>query len=305
MVKEPPKFKERFWSNPSRVNDGSVTTNLLGFMSNVGVIEYIKKGLEEHPDIRSFSENKRPREWSGNCSFEDSLSRLQYGNPQYTQAFLEGLKEGELFADEDTGFGMDVEGVAYDMGAVLEGNPECCLAQGYPEPKKMLKVCIDITFVCDVSPKVIRHRGIAIVNLINTLMQMGYILDIDVLYIHDRHNLVNKRNMYEFFKINTQTQCIAEFAFYMTPEFMRILCFAVTEIHDARKGGDKDIGGHASGHIEKDFLKAMEEEGTFFIGGSYNDGAMANLDTQEKANALIVKRFNEFCARRGQEGLPK
>lgn len=302
-IKKPPQFKERFWQ--SRNSAGNPTTNILSFLSHLGAIDYIKTGLKEFPDISAFGENASPREWSGNCSFGDAITRFQHGNTSYTQAFLEGLKAEEMFAEENTSFGMDVEGIAYDMGAVLDGNPECCLSQGYPELKRMLKVCVDITFSARIEPDVIRYRGIAIANLINTLAQLGYILDVDVLYIHDKYNLVGARNLYEFFRINTQTQCTAEFAFYMTPEFMRILCFAIAEIHNARKGGRRDIGGDAYGHIAGDFLKEMEEESVFFIGGSYNDVAMGAVNTQAEANALIVKRFNEFCERRRWEGLPK
>ena len=298
----PPTFKERYWSKTG----DKPTSSLLGFLSTAGVAEYLRKGFAEFPKMKTIKRNKdaEHHEWSGGCTIAQVMERLKYGNPEYTQAFLDGIEDEGLYAEDNTGIGMDVEGVAYDMGAVVEDVPECCLTHGYPEPHRMLKMCVDITFDCSIDTGTIRRRGVAIVNLINTLIQMGYILDVDIMYIHDSHNLVGGRNMYEFFKLNTQTQCISEVAFYMTPEFMRVLCFAITEIHEGRLGGDIEIGGDARGEIEKDFLKAMQEEGTFFIGGSYNDRDMRNLNTQDEANALIVKRFNEFCASRGQKGIP-
>lgn len=290
-----PKFKEKFWSEHGK--GGEITTNVLGFESVFGIRDYIENGLKKNTKYSAYINNQEARNWSGGVSFKECMEHLVKGNDKYTQMYLDGLKHDNHDSDEYyTGYQMDIEGVAYDMGAVVNGDPECCLNMGFPEIKRHLTICVSVDFVWTTPASNIRNRGLAIVNLVNTLITQGYILDLEVVYSHDRRNLVGNRDMRMFFKVNTDTQCISEFAFYMAPEFMRILCFLITEIHDFAKGGSADIGGLAGGAIGTKFLADLESRGTLYLGGEYDDPKMAKLNTIEEANKYITEKFNKYIS---------
>lgn len=216
-------------------------------------------------------------------SMESAINQLQFGDPLYTKSFIDGLNEIKNEEIFNSDVFMDIEGFAYDMGAVVNNEPECCLNTGFPETKKSIDIIVSISFAGHVDTSAIKNRGIAIANLINTLLTKGYIVNLKFVRFHNGR-------MIHLYNIDTKTQSISTLAFFCTPQFFRALNFLIDEIVWDRVG----VGGKCTSFADMEFLNSLDDKNTFFIEGGYDDDRMNNLYSIEKANSYISKLFNDF-----------
>ena len=268
---------------------GTDTYPVLHFENVYEITNLLEK---EYDNIKKYSILKEIEDEKGfygtNC-IEDSIKRLKYGNQKITQDYLDNIKElkrdnGEINDD----FFMDIQGFAYDMGAVVAGEPECCLNQGAPKNKPYLKIYIDTGYNGSVSQETINNRGIAIYELINTLYLKGYILDIN--FIHYEYCYTGKGNIKQaqVYKISTENLVVSQIAFLGSCEFFRAICWLIT----AMQLKDKKFSGNGQSMPSQSAIKYFEENGLFIPSG-YTDSAFNSCSLSE-ARKLVTEIYNKY-----------
>lgn len=74
---------------------------------------------------------------------------------------------------ESRGWGWDVTGETYDVGAYLSGAPECWLVSAAPVDRPVISIGVNTTTSAAVSTEVIQMRGVALVSLALALQAAG------------------------------------------------------------------------------------------------------------------------------------
>ena len=265
------------------------------FENNVDIYEFLKE-CESKGGCPYMSECKGSRnKWSGNVTYDEATQNLLYGNKDITPIFIDGLKALGWDIDSNTGVRMNTEGFAYDMGAVVSGEPECCVDMTAPEAKKTIKVCLDYTAPSDCECTSIINRGIAIVNLLYTLMSQGYIVEFmlsRVSELHYRGNIcgTNIDNHRIFIKVPTETLSAGTLGFYCSAEFFRIIMI----IAECYCCGRPDRPGNVNGTRNKKLYDLDKD--TFFIPSFWMDDYAENkCSTLEGATKYITELYEKFC----------
>jgi len=127
------------------------------FDNNVDFYEYIKK-REPEKKWHHIKRRGRGDSWAGGVTYEETMNELLFGNKDITYKFLEGLKNLGQERETNTGIFMNTEGFAYDMGAVVSGEPECCVDMKAPESKKSLTILMDYVAPAFVDSKTLVMR---------------------------------------------------------------------------------------------------------------------------------------------------
>ena len=266
------------------------------FDNNVDLYNYIQSRIKEKGESYwSHIKDCTGGRWYGGVNYEQAMNNLLFGNKDTTAKFLDELSETKQEVDTPTSVFIDSEGFAYDMGAVVSGEPECCLNSGAPESKKTINIGIDYSYCCGNSADVLRCRGIAIVNLINTLLAKGYIVNIKMVEVYKPRNEFgsSKNLLYSVSDITIPTEnlCIGTVGFYCSVEFFRVIMI-LTQSMLTEQPNHAGLGRGSSN--SSDFLKFFGDD-LFFIPGGYVDSKAEKLDTQEKADKFVANLFNEYC----------
>lgn len=250
-------------------------------------INYIKEHInnnifncQEELDIKD--------NFHGKHSLKETLEGMMYGFKDSTDYFLNTVVELNEEDYNNNGLYMDVEGFAYDMANVVNGIPECCLNSGCIDISPYIKIMIDISFPCMYTAQQIYNRGIAITNLINTLLLNNCIVD---LYIMRYNHQYDQDIMYTL-KIDTQTLSIANIAFMCTPDYFRKIAWITTDVIR----GVQSEPSRGNSTILNFMLNSFKKNKVFFIGGGYsNDDLCKNLNSLEDTNNYLIKMFNKYC----------
>ena len=251
----------------------------------------IANHIQNTPDIDKYeliSKDylKSESEFLGIDSFDKVLDRLRYGDDKMTTMFLNQLatlktEEGET---KDVFF-MDTEGMAYDMGSVVAGEPECCINQGYPESKPYIKIYIDIGYCGDVSPKTISYRGVAVYQLITNLISRGYIVDVYFIHFID----VSGGGFYaQTVKLSIDYLVTSQIAFGGTCEFFRIVTWLLTAIQK----NSKHYTGSGCSMPSSEVIKSLKKDGLYIPSG-YTDSRF-NSCKQDEAIKYVTEIYNEY-----------
>jgi len=254
--------------------------------------EYVEKAINDNKwsVIREIREGQTKRsDFFGETNLSETIYAMDYGLQGYTNYFLDNISEVKQEADCNDELFMDSEGFAYDMGSVVSGVPECCINGGSPTSTPTIKIFVDITFYWGISAKEIQNRGIAITNLINTLLHKKYIIDLAFVDFNIQRDLQTMI----ITKFDSTTLSVATVALMCSPQFFRQLSWIAT---DELRGRNSDMGRGTSGM--NNYLKnKIDEENIFFIGGSYNDRKVGEgvYKSIESANKHITKLFNKFA----------
>lgn len=245
----------------------------------------------EHINLNTFNikdEIKKDSGWNGKHSLDESLKAMFFGFDNNTNYFLNNVN---IIRSQDgigEGYYMDSEGLVYDMGAFVSGEPECCLNMGLPEVKPSFKIMVDISFSSQYTEKQINNRGIAITNLINTLLINGYLVDLYFMLYNTQYD------MDVMFTIDLDTKClpIATIAYLCSTDYFRKICFAVIDkIREKKSCENRGISRLTSFMLDK-----FKKDDIFFIGGSFNNPEIGDkINTIDSANKYILELFNKFC----------
>lgn len=256
------------------------------YFENMQEIEsYIKK--ENLKKYELLHEIKDKPEFYGTTDFEKTLTRMKYGNENVTAQYLNDINEMKQEAETNEGYFMDVQGVAYDMGAVVAGEPECCINQGAPSTKPYLKIYIDTGYCGSTTQKTINNRGIAIYMLISTLIAKGYILD--VYFVHyitayDTPNTYYAQNI----KLPLENIDISRIAFLGTCEYFRTITWLLTAIQSKCEW----YTGNGKSMPSDKVIKHLKKDGLFIPSG-YTDSRF-NSCSLEEAKQYVTEIYNNY-----------
>lgn len=252
--------------------------------------------LEQMPDLYEYEMTKQStldKEFHGVSSFDNMLDRLRYGDKVQTQSYIDNLKDLDSYDELDVGIFRDVEGFAYDMGSVVNGEPECCLNFGSPEAKQSMNIYIDIGYCGEVDVDVINNRGYAIVKLINSLISKGYILNI---YIVHYISIWGGDEYAQLFKVSTDFLTLSTLAYSGTCDFFRVISWLLTAIQMK----DKSYTGDGRSKPSDKILEVIKERGNLYIPSGYTDNKLDNC-SKEEAEKLVMGYYNKYVERNGGE----
>lgn len=264
------------------------------FDNNIDFYEFIRKREKEH-SWHHIREHGNGDSWAGGVTYEDTMNELLYGNKEITHKFLEGLKNVGHERETNTGIFMNTEGFAYDMGAVVSGEPECCVDMKAPESKKSLTILMDYTAPAYVDSDNLVRRGLAVANLIYTLIEKGYIIDLNVCACC---NLEYQGRMLDGTKVRkhlmsinvpTDTLSLGTIGFYTSVEFFRVLYILSEEmLLDAESACGRSTG-------TEDMEDYMLQDNVLVIPNCYMDSRGKGLYTQKDADEYVKLLFKEYC----------
>ena len=258
---------------------GKRTYYIQDFNNMLEVAQY----LEGQKDLMNYelTKDSRLREeasWYGTSTFKDISDRLKYGDSKITSMYMDKLKQLSNECEDYTG-------ISIDMGAVVSGEPECCLNSGFPETKPHLNIFVDIGYCGGVPANIIANRGVAILNLISSLVSQGYLLDIWIVHYIDSSG---SRYFSQRVKLSTEFMTIAQLAFAGKSEYFRVVTWLLTAIQ--RKEYSYTGSGYSkpSGEV----ITKLKKEGLYIPSG-YTDGRFnsCNLNT---AMELVQEIFNDY-----------
>lgn len=248
---------------------------------------YIQKPIKDKA-YSVIDQVKQEDNFYGTHTLDQSLQGMKYGFDNDTNYFLDNIAQVQNDDGLTGGIHVDVEGFAYDMGSVVEGIPECCLNSNLPTPTPSVTIMVDIAFSWCVSARAISNRGIAITNLINTLLLNGYIVDLYLLRYNSQYDL----DIMYTVKIDTTNLSIANIAYVCTPEYFRKIGWITTDVLREKESES----GRGESKILPFMLNKIKKEKIFFIGGDYSDSNItSHLDSVKNANNYILETFKKYC----------
>lgn len=248
---------------------------------------YIQKPIKDKA-YSVIDQVKQEDNFYGTHTLDQSLQGMKYGFDNDTNYFLDNIAQVQNDDGLTGGIHVDVEGFAYDMGSVVEGIPECCLNSNLPTPTPSVTIMVDIAFSWCVSARAISNRGIAITNLINTLLLNGYIVDLYLLRYNSQYDL----DIMYTVKIDTTNLSIANIAYVCTPEYFRKIGWITTDVLREKESES----GRGQSKILPFMLNKIKKEKIFFIGGDYSDSNItSHLDSVKNANNYILETFKKYC----------
>ena len=274
---------------------GNRTYKMQDFESMSEIANY----LEDVDNLKSYSLAKstllsQNPEFYGTRTFEGLLDRLKFGDQQITTMYLDKLKQLKSEGEQLTTIKMDIEGFAYDMGAVVSGEPECCLNSGYPETKPHLNIYIDVGYCGGVSPETIANRGVAILQLISNLISQGYLLDIWIVH----YITASDDNYYcQRVKLSTEFLTISQLAFAGKCEFFRVVAWLLTAIQMKYVG----YTGSGCSQPSDSVIKELKADGLYIPSG-YTDSRFNNCSLN-KAIDIVTKIYNDYVNERVKCGI--
>ena len=222
--------------------DGYDTIDFISPSAHADFAEDVK----DDTSYRIVKQVKREATFFDAKNIGEILDRTRYGDTKATATLLDGLKQATGEGESQTGVSMDIEGVAYDMGSVVSGEPECCISMEQPSTKKHIEIVVDLGYSGSTSARTINYRSIGIVNLVSTLQAQGYMIDLYVMSMY-----LNNKCMHRV-KVNTETFCVAQLASVTTTSYWRGLGWLTVEImRDKKSDGGRDGSSLPKEKLEK------------------------------------------------------
>lgn len=254
-----------------------------GFMDQ---LDYIKLFLENNT-FNTATEVDMCDNFYGNNSLQNTVRGMNYGFQKSTDYFMNVLEENKSFTDNNSGIFMDNEGFAYDMGAVVNGEPECCLNTGLPTLTPCIKILVDLSFPWHYTSEEIFNRGIAITNLVETLLANGYIVDLYAIEFNSQSDM----DVIYTNKIDTQNLSIANIAFMSSPEYFRKIGFITVD----RIRNKESEAGRGRSQMLKFMIDKIKRDKIFFISGGFTGAMKDFFVTPLKAIEDLTEKFNTYC----------
>lgn len=271
------------------INSNGRNIKCIEFDGLVEQLEYIKPQIQNNvygivDEIRENSYNN----WNGKYTLDQTLNGMMYGFKSETDYFLDMVEEIRTQEGLSDGMYMDVEGYAYDMGSVVDGVPECCVNTGMPTPTPSVSIMVDISFSCGYSAQDLNNRGVAITNLVNTLLLNGYIVDL----YYMMYNTQSDMDIMYTIKVDTKTMPISSVAFMSSVDYFRKIGFVTMDVIR----GKQSSYGRGTSTIHNFMLNKFKKNDIFFIGGSYSNNSLcSHLSDVRDANKHLLEMFETFC----------
>lgn len=253
------------------------------FSSLIQMYEYIKA----HEHDKDWEYACSGSGFSGSSkSWEEIKQMLLYGDQQLTDFYLKELPLPEYGTDTSSGVRMDIQGCGYDMGAVVSGEPECCIAMDSPSVKECLDIYVDIGYSGGVGAEVISRRGVSIIKLITQLVSQGVVVNFHLAH----YTKTFGRDLATVITLPTDTLAVSQIAFICSPTFFRTISWLLNEIRTGKVGA----GGSGRSEINSKKIKEIEDSGGFYIPGGYIDSGWNRVKNQKEADEKLLRMYEEF-----------
>lgn len=226
---------------------------------------------------------------------DDVIDMLVYGNDSVTQEFMELINTPDTTTDSMSGVRMDIQGCGYDMGAVVSGEPECCIAMDNPNVKECVDIYIDIGYPGNTKASVIAYRGVAIYKLINTLLTQGYIVTIHMCR-YAKYDC-GRSKIATVLTLPTSDLSVSQIAFVSSVEYFRMLSWQLEEM----LLDNYNTGGECNSGTPEEIIKKIKQDKGLFIPGGYVDSRMERISDQKQADDIVMEFYEKYIAE--QKGL--
>lgn len=255
---------------------------ILTFNNNTEVLQYFEKNKKKIEKTMTYQ--KKANEFTNFRGNKDCLHDLKYGNHNYNKNFIDALVDYET--DNQTEYIPAPVGMFYDMGAVIEGNPEPAYNEQKTDNKKELKIYIDLSINGGTKNNYLLNKGLAIFNLIYTLQQKNYILDVN--FIVPTVNKDGKSKKFVIvYKIPINELNLSTIAFYTSPEFFRRITFIIAEVNEI-------YPYETEGYYPEQLIKDGFYIPTCYTKNGFNNSINNNYRTKEQAENFINNLFNNY-----------
>lgn len=191
-------------------------------------------------------------------TWDKVVDAIVMGFDDLTDKYLDQLNLPPLDSLANNGIAMGVEGCAYDMGAVVSGTPECCIAMDSPDVKETIDVYLDIGYPGETPISAIAHRGVAVCRFLSTLIAQGVVVNFHITRRADYHH---QGKLYTFLDLPCETLTISQIAFLSSPEFFRLLCWHIEELFF----NDNSCGGECRSGVNNEFITDVYKKNKGFV----------------------------------------
>lgn len=180
-------------------------------------------------------------------------------------------------------FGMDETGLCVDIGAYLNGEPECWIAEKFDyKPKKVVKILVNVSHSWNFTPDVIYNRGAGIVSLIQMLKKQGYIVKVN---IYDG-TMYNFKKYFYFLTLPSNPLDIQSLTFCLcSASLLRRFGFAFLE----KETGERYCFSYGSPIALDEVVMSKD---IIHFNGLNNE--KSNYRSEEETKTAIKEMFNEF-----------
>lgn len=274
--------------NPTQLNCKPRTFKQEGYLvEEFDSLTQMKAWLEASPLDKDFSLRDINRSFTGGAeTWEKEKDKIIFGDSCSTEALSRQLASTALPSlDSPMGIAMGVEGCAYDMGAVISGEPECCLRMDDLAPVESVDIYVDIGYCGGINKAVINRRTTAIMKLINQLILQKVIVNFHLAH----YTTVSGRyKLGTILTIKGTEGLVPQVAYLCSPSFFRIVSWNLNEIRCGINGG------HACSQPSSELIESIKKEGGFYIPGGYVDRFWEDVDNQEKADEYLMESYEKF-----------
>lgn len=258
--------------------------------------QYVEKAIADNRwEFVSEIKHRAGRDnFFGETTLEQTLNSAKYGLKKYTEYFLDNINEVSTEQDVYDGIFLDNQGFAYDMGAVVSGVPECCLNTGALSSTPVITIYVDMAFNAGTKARLIQNRGIAITNLVHTLIAKKYIIDIHFIDFNTQYDMDTLITI----KMDSSILSAATVSFMSSPEFWRQMVWIA---EDELRQKDSE-SGRGTAFLTDEVRHIFEDNNIFVIPGYYQDReCLEHYEEVDSANKYISKLFNQYCKQRELE----
>lgn len=223
-------------------------------------------------------------------TWAEAVSQAQIGNPELVQEIAFGTsKISEMLHADSLGWMRDVTGDFFDVADYLSGEPEVFRRQEFVEQKPVIPVYASFSMSCNISNKIIKNRGCAIVALCDELQKAGYIVDLRLVHCvvyAGKRRVTNIKIANDPFDLDAVAFVLAN------PLCLRRVYFAFLE--NVEK--DSYCGGYGSPmDINKSDMEFDEGQTGFFFGSSQHCSfSWSNFSSLERAKDHISSMLDEM-----------
>lgn len=214
---------------------------------------------------------------------------VRYGNAEECQMFAGELDTLEdMMKTEKDAMVQDVSGDILDIGAYLDGTPECFRRKTRTETKPLVRIAVDMGFSGKVKSKAVRNRAVGIAALVNELQQNGFSVDVRIVKRTDYCCSYNEVKGYEMkMHINCTPVDIGELSCLCHPCFQRRFCFSLVEDDLGQKKAE-DVGYGSPKH------PCTEDCEIVFAGSSSSLFDEWHYNTLESTKDTILMMLDKF-----------
>lgn len=256
------------------------------------MIDYAEYAPCEHRRDRT-SDEKMHGDWTLGLGFNESLALARSG-------WKDGAEKARKLSSvmfnrvsrtiKKRRTMLDVQGMGFDVGTYLSGQPECWVRFDHVKARKVIKILFDCGASGGISGSVMRARGAAVASLIELLEFSGFGVELVAMPMNASEVMddpkTKRLDARVLVKPATQKLDMARIMFACAhPAFLRRIGFRVMETAPL----EYQFGGY--GYPTKNLPEKDRELADIYIGGSHlND---AQWDNEESARKWVIDKLQE------------